>query len=78
MLMQLNRHLRDRAVVTAAILSLFGYDAASAAEQSALGGSNRNDRQKEQRDQPQTGLAQGRVSDRMVQRQRLSDGHAAG
>jgi len=42
MLMQLNRRLRDRAVVTAAILSLFGYDAACAAEQSALG-PDRND-----------------------------------
>jgi phospholipase C len=41
MLMQLNRRLRDRAVVTAAILSLIGYDAARAAE-SGSGESNRN------------------------------------
>jgi phospholipase C len=43
MLMQLNRRLRDRAVVTAAILSLIGYDAACAAEPGSIGGSDRND-----------------------------------
>jgi phospholipase C len=42
MLMQFNKRLRDRAVVTAAILSLFGYDAACTTEAAPLGGSNRN------------------------------------
>ncbi|HEY2138274.1 MAG TPA: alkaline phosphatase family protein [Xanthobacteraceae bacterium] len=43
MLMQFNKRLRDKAVVTAAILSLVGGNAASAADAAALGGSNRND-----------------------------------
>jgi phospholipase C len=43
MLMQFNKRLRDRAVVTAAILSLFGYDAASTAIAAPVGGSNQND-----------------------------------
>jgi phospholipase C len=45
MLMQLNRRLRDQAVVTAAILSLVGYSAARAEENGF--GSNRNDRRAE-------------------------------
>jgi len=43
MLKQINSRLLGRAVVTAAILSLFGYDAASAGGTSPLFGSNRND-----------------------------------
>src|SRR5450432_1284749 len=43
MLKQVNRRLRDRAVVTAAILSLCGYDAACAADADSLGGSSRYD-----------------------------------
>lgn len=43
MLMQINRRLRDRAVVTAAILSMVGSNVASAADAAALGGANRND-----------------------------------
>lgn len=41
MLTEFNRRLRDRAVVTAAILSLVGHNAAGAADR--LGGSHRND-----------------------------------
>jgi phospholipase C len=43
MLKQVNRRLRDRAVVTAAILSLCGYDAACAADADSMGGTNRYD-----------------------------------
>ena len=43
MLKQLNRRLRDRAVVTAAILSFIGYDVACAAEAGPMGGADRND-----------------------------------
>jgi phospholipase C len=43
MLKRLNNRLLQRAVVTAAILSIFGYDAASVANAGPVGGSNRND-----------------------------------
>jgi phospholipase C len=43
MLTQLKRRLRDRAVVTTAILSLVGYNAACVAEAAPLGGSHDND-----------------------------------
>jgi phospholipase C len=43
MLTRLNRRLRDRAVVTAAILALVGYNAAAAAEPGAMGGSRDQD-----------------------------------
>jgi phospholipase C len=43
MLTQLKRRLRDRAVVTTAILALVGCDAACAGEAAALGGSHEND-----------------------------------
>ena len=43
MLMQINRRLRDRAVVTAAILSLVGCGAAGAADADRMGGSHDQD-----------------------------------
>src|SRR3984893_10762025 len=47
MLKQLNKRLRERAVVTAAILSMFGSDVSLAAEVGALGGADTNDNRTE-------------------------------